>query len=52
MREPAVAPGRTIRLTSLPVIVAPAPLVRAFNGQLDDVDLVEVPLDREWTLSA
>jgi len=43
---------RTIRLTSLPVIVAPSPLVRAFNGELDDVDLVQVPLDREWTLSA
>jgi nucleotide-binding universal stress UspA family protein len=43
---------RTIRLTTLPVIAAPAPLVRAFNGQLDDVDFLQVPLDREWTLSA
>jgi nucleotide-binding universal stress UspA family protein len=42
---------RTIRLTSLPVIAAPAPLGLGSNGQLDVGELTPVRLDHEWTLS-
>jgi nucleotide-binding universal stress UspA family protein len=43
---------RTIRLTSLPVIAAPAPLGLGSNDQLDVGELLPLRLDREWTLSA
>jgi nucleotide-binding universal stress UspA family protein len=43
---------RTTRLTSLPVIAAPAPLELPSHGRLDVADIITVPPHQERTLSA
>jgi len=43
---------RTIRLTSLPVLVAPAPLGLDADDELDVAELTPLALNHEWTLSA